>query len=192
MADNPSPTQEVEPWTIRRCLKCGCVHDFPDLPCPQCESMIHKRIEVLDVEDHQRLLQAERKQGEDEAESRLYAFFDDDEFPEAQLRFKLGVETRRADQAESQLQAEVEKREEVEREADEASAAADEFEAQRNDERDRAEAAESRLSSVEAVLTKLMERVERDRREADKILCHLQSAKGQLLRDKGTEQGESR
>jgi hypothetical protein len=40
------------------------------------------------------------QQGEEEAETRLYAFFNDDEFPEAQVRAKLGEMSRRAETAE--------------------------------------------------------------------------------------------
>jgi hypothetical protein len=43
--EKEEPEREGE-WTIRVC-ECGCVHDFPDASCPQCESKISTPVEVI-------------------------------------------------------------------------------------------------------------------------------------------------
>lgn len=57
----------------------------------------------LPLSEHQAALKVEREKGEEEASNRLYAFFDDGEFPEAQIRSRLAFENRRADNAEVAL-----------------------------------------------------------------------------------------
>jgi hypothetical protein len=64
---NPSPTQEVETFTIFRCTGCGTV---PPDDCECVESVVSHdvQIQAIALEDHQRLLQA-AKDELDEAHS---------------------------------------------------------------------------------------------------------------------------
>lgn len=78
---------------------------FEDCPCPEVHlTETRSTLEAALAtafdgatptrKDRHEELRKARAQGEQEAEERLYAFFNDDEFPEAQLRFKLAYADR--------------------------------------------------------------------------------------------------
>lgn len=188
---NPSPTQEVE-RRRRFVIQNQGIHGWKAFQRDPGEIWNEDNIEVLPVEDHQHLLQAEEQKHRE-----VKAAFDRVVDSHVKLR---EVADREKEEAQAQLQAEVEKREEAERWAKtledcEASDRAAIYHT-------RAVEAESKLSSA----VKELERREAQEQQAANAASEAgdaeawHSARGaartcekalQLLRDKGTEQSQS-
>lgn len=90
-------------------------HELPaDTTAEAARSVGYEVVDVVPASGHEAALKTERERGDEEASNRLYAFFNDDGYPEAQLRSRLAFENRRADNAEAALaKARTEGREEL-------------------------------------------------------------------------------
>lgn len=51
---------EVRKYEFLRCA-CGCLHDLPDVGCPQCKSRVYERITAIDQRDVEPLVEAAKR-----------------------------------------------------------------------------------------------------------------------------------
>lgn len=104
-------------WTIDVCTGCGCTwleedgkSKFCSLHPPLPGQPDYEAIEVVPAAtlDHykaelERVRELARTAAQEERDA-LFGFFDDDEYPEAQIRFKLAYETRERQAAERTIE----------------------------------------------------------------------------------------